>query len=61
MLAAFSKQGGTVRLFWKGAMSGDMADAGKDPRGGPDLATLWPILDLTPAGRGDKYYPKLAY
>lgn len=54
-------QKGVVRLFWKAGMTAEMADSGKDPRGGPDFAILWPVLDLTPAGRGDKWYPKLAY
>ena len=65
VLAVFRKQGegdaAVVRLFWKGEMTGKMADAGKDPRGGPDFAPLWTVLDLTPEGRGDKLYPKLAY
>ncbi|MFL6733624.1 MAG: DUF899 family protein [Sphingomicrobium sp.] len=62
VLAVFRKDaGGKVRLFWKGEMTGEMADAGKDPRGGPDLAILWPILDLTPEGRGADWYPKLSY
>lgn len=61
VLAVFKKVDGKVRLFWKGEMTGEMADAGKDPRGGPDLATLWPVLDLTPGGRPDSWYPKLDY
>ena len=42
-------------------MSGEMADPGQDPRGAPDLDSLWTILDLTPAGRGATWYPKLEY
>lgn len=62
VLAVFRKYAdGTVRLFWKGEMTGDMAEEGKDPRGGPDPAILWPILDLTPEGRGEGWYPKLSY
>ena len=61
VLAVFKKDGDKVRLFWKGEMTGEMADAGKDPRGGPDFAVVWSILDLTPGGRGDKWYPKLTY
>jgi predicted dithiol-disulfide oxidoreductase (DUF899 family) len=38
-----------------------MADPGQDPRGAPDMAPLWNILDLTPAGRGTDWYPKLSY
>ena len=50
-----------IRLFWKGEMTGDMADKGKDPRGGPDVGPLWTLLDLTPDGRGKDWYPKLSY
>lgn len=65
VLAVFQKESGaensSVRLFWKGEMTGEMADEGKDPRGGPDFAPLWTVLDLTPEGRGDTWYPKLEY
>ena len=30
-------------------------------RDAPDIASLWSILDLTPAGRGTDWYPKLSY
>jgi predicted dithiol-disulfide oxidoreductase (DUF899 family) len=61
ILAVFHKCGDEVRLFWKGEMTGEMADPGKDPRGGVDFAPLWNVLDLTPEGRGSDWYPKLAY
>ena len=62
VLAVFTRGAdGEVRLFWKGEMTGEMADEGKDPRGGPDFAPLWNMLDLTPGGRGTDWYPKLAY
>jgi predicted dithiol-disulfide oxidoreductase (DUF899 family) len=60
-LVVFRRDGDKVRLFWAGEMSGEMADPGQDPRGAPDLAPLWNILDLTPAGRDPKWYPKLNY
>lgn len=65
VLAVFRKEqhGGDakVRLFWMGEMSGEMADPGQDPRGSPDPAPLWTMLDLTPEGRGADWYPKLEY
>lgn len=61
VIAVFKKSGSGVRLFWKGEMTSKMADEGKDPRGGPDFSPLWTVLDLTPEGRGDTWYPKLAY
>ena len=60
-LVVYRRQGGQVRLFWAGEMSGEMADPGQDPRGAPDLAPLWNILDLTPEGRDPEWYPKLSY
>jgi predicted dithiol-disulfide oxidoreductase (DUF899 family) len=60
-LTIFTRSNGTVRHFWSGEMVGDMADPGQDPRGAPDLDPLWTILDLTPAGRGTTWYPKLEY
>jgi predicted dithiol-disulfide oxidoreductase (DUF899 family) len=65
VLAVFCKEqnGGeaNVRLFWMGEISGEMADPGQDPRGAPDPAPLWTMLDLTPDGRGTDWYPKLEY
>ena len=65
VMAVFKKSGSgkdaEIRLFWKGEMTSAMAEHGKDPRGGPDLSPLWTVLDLTPSGRGDKWYPKLGY
>jgi predicted dithiol-disulfide oxidoreductase (DUF899 family) len=60
-LTVFTRNNGTVRHFWSGEISGEMADPGQDPRGAPDLDPLWTILDLTPAGRGATWYPKLDY
>lgn len=60
-LVVFKRNGDSIRLFWKGEMSAAMADPGQDPRGAPDIASLWNILDLTPAGRGTDWYPSLEY
>jgi predicted dithiol-disulfide oxidoreductase (DUF899 family) len=60
-LSVFTRRDGAIRHFWSGEMSGEMADPDQDPRGAPDLDPLWTILDLTPAGRGSTWYPKLEY
>jgi len=60
-LSVFVRQDGAVRHFYSGEMSGEMSDPGQDPRGAPDLDPLWVMLDLTPAGRGTDWYPKLEY
>jgi predicted dithiol-disulfide oxidoreductase (DUF899 family) len=57
----FTRRDGTIRHFWSGEMTGDSCDPGQDPRGAPDLSPLWNVLDMTPAGRGTDWYPKLSY
>jgi predicted dithiol-disulfide oxidoreductase (DUF899 family) len=59
--SVFTRRGGKIRHFYSGEMSGEMADPGQDPRGGPDMDLLWLMLDLTPEGRGTDWYPKLEY
>ena len=60
-LNVFTRRDGTVRHFWSGEMTGDSADPGQDPRGAPELAPLWNVLDMTPEGRDKDWYPKLDY
>jgi len=60
-LTVFRREGDLVRLFWASEMTGEMADPGQDPRDAPDIASLWTVLDLTPAGRGTDWYPRLQY
>ena len=60
-LVVFRRDGAEVRLFWSSEMRREMADPGQDPRDAPDIASLWSILDLTPEGRGERWYPKLNY
>lgn len=60
-MVVFRKSGDEVRLFWMSGMRMEMADPDQDPRDGPDIASLWNLLDLTPAGRGTDWYPKLSY
>ena len=57
----FQREADGIRHFWGGEMGSGTADPGQDPRGAPDLMPLWNILDMTPAGRGADWYPKLDY
>ncbi|MDI1271980.1 DUF899 family protein [Polaromonas sp.] len=57
----FTRQGGSLRHFWSGEMGMATADPGQDPRGAPDLMPLWTLLDSTPEGRGQDWYPELSY
>ncbi len=60
-LNVFTRRDGKIRHFWAGEMTGSTADPGQDPRGAPDPAPLWMVLDLTPEGRGEDFYPQLEY
>jgi predicted dithiol-disulfide oxidoreductase (DUF899 family) len=60
-LNVFTRRDGTIRHFWSGEISGEMADPGQDPRGAPEVDPLWIFLDLNPEGRGTDWYPKLEY
>jgi len=60
-LNVFTRKDGTIRHFWSGEMGGGTADPGQDPRGAPDPAPLWNVLDMTPEGRGRDWYPSLEY
>ena len=60
-LNVFTRRDGTIRHFWSGEMGFETADPGQDPRGAPDPAPLWMVLDQTPEGRGADWYPKLDY
>ena len=59
-LDVWTRPGGKVCHFWASELGGTQ-DPGQDPRGAPDPTPLWNILDLTPAGRGSDWYPKLSY
>ncbi|THD74500.1 MAG: DUF899 domain-containing protein [Phenylobacterium sp.] len=58
-LHVFTRKDGVIRHFWSAEMGGSTADPGQDPRGAPDLAPLWTVLDATPEGRGADFYPTL--
>ena len=55
----FTRRDGAIRHFWSGEMT--EGDPGQDPRGAPDMAPLWNVLDTTPEGRDPHWYPKLDY
>jgi predicted dithiol-disulfide oxidoreductase (DUF899 family) len=55
----FTRRDGVLRHFYAGEMT--TGDPGQDPRGAPDPAPLWTVLDLTPEGRGADWYPSLNY
>jgi len=60
-IIVYKRNGDEVRLFYAAEMPFEAADPGEDPRTAPDIAPLWSILDLTPAGRDKDWYPQLSY
>lgn len=58
-LDVWVRRDGRVHHFWASELGGT-EDPSQDPRGAPDPTPLWNILDLTPAGRGTDWYPKLS-
>lgn len=60
-LIVFKRNGDGIRMFWRSEMTREMADPGQPPRDAPDVASLWPVLDLTPAGRRRDWAPQLDY
>lgn len=57
----FTRRNGKIYHFYAAEMGFETADPGQDPRGAPDFAPLWTILDTTPEGRGTDWYPSLEY
>jgi predicted dithiol-disulfide oxidoreductase (DUF899 family) len=57
--AVFTRRDGTIRHFWSQEMIA--SDPGQGPRGAPDPAPLWAVLDMTPEGRGANWCPSLEY
>ena len=60
-LNVFTRRGDTVHHFWAEEMGPESADPGQDPRGAPDPMPIWTLLDMTPEGRGETWYPSLEY
>lgn len=61
MVLVWQRDGDQVRLFWAPEGGEETADPGFDPHLAPDPTPLWNILDWTPAGRGQDWYPSLEY
>lgn len=57
----FVRRGGAVRHSYGTEMLYAPADPGQNNRHIDMMWPLWNVLDLTPAGRGGDWYPKLSY
>lgn len=60
IMNVFTRRNGKVHHFWA-SEARFMPEAGRDPRHLDLLWPLWNAFDVTPEGRGNDWYPKLAY
>jgi predicted dithiol-disulfide oxidoreductase (DUF899 family) len=60
-LNVFVRRDGRIHHFWHCEMIERPADPGQNQRHVDLFWPLWNLLDLTPAGRGEDWYPSLRY
>ncbi len=61
MLNVFRKDGDAIRHFWGSELVFAPDDPGQDHRGLDFADAVWGLLDTTPEGRGDTFFPKVTY
>lgn len=61
MLNVFVKDGATIRHFWGSEMVFAPEDRGQHHRGLDFMDPVWSLLDTTPEGRGDDWFPSVDY
>ncbi len=61
MMNVFVRRDGVVHHFYGSELLYAPPDPGQDPRHIDIVWPLWNLLDLTPEGRGAKWYPPLRY
>lgn len=59
MLHVFTRLGGPVRHFWSSELQFLTPEPGQNQRHLDPMWPLWNVLDTTPEGRGETFYPKL--
>lgn len=59
MLHVFTRIGGPVRHFWSSELHFVPSETGQNERHLDTMWPLWNVLDMTPAGRGETFFPKL--
>jgi predicted dithiol-disulfide oxidoreductase (DUF899 family) len=60
-LNVFVRRGGAIHHFYNTELLYAPPDLGQDGRHVDSIWPLWNLFDLTPEGRGDKWYPRLSY
>ncbi|HWB76937.1 MAG TPA: DUF899 family protein [Nannocystaceae bacterium] len=61
MLHVFTRSGGHVRHFWSTELGFVPSETGQNERHIDTMWPLWNVLDTTPEGRGESWFPKLWY
>ncbi len=61
MLNVFRKDGGRIRHFWGSELVFAPDDPGQHHRGLDFVDPVWGLLDTTPEGRGESFFPKVEY
>jgi predicted dithiol-disulfide oxidoreductase (DUF899 family) len=61
MLNVFRKDGDTVRHFWGSELVFAPDEPGQDHRGLDFVDPVWRLLDTTPEGRGETFFPRVTY
>src|SRR3546814_2542136 len=59
MLNVFRKDENTIRHFWGSELVFTPEDPAQDHRGLDFADAVWGLLDTTPEGRGDTFFPKI--
>jgi len=60
-LNVFVRRNGAIRHFWGAELFFVASEPGQNPRHVDSIWPLWNVLDLTPQGRGEDWYPRLDY
>ncbi len=60
-LNVFVRREGRIHHFYCTELLFAPADSGQDERHVDSIWPLWNLFDLTPDGRGEKWYPRLSY
>jgi predicted dithiol-disulfide oxidoreductase (DUF899 family) len=60
-LNVFAKRNGRIRHFYQSELLFAPGERGQDGRHVDLIWPLWNLFDLTPEGRGTKWYPRLRY
>jgi len=61
MANVFVRKDGEIRHFWGTEMSYAHAIEGGNMRHLDQAWAMWNVLDMTPGGRGEQFYPSLSY